>query len=216
MNPDSAAGMGIRMACAFLLCAALVIAAPAVWLVPVSPLVGAAIDASSPYLESSVVYVDGRVVHGRTQIHLDLKLANGVPVGAVSSTWDKECWQTLGILVVATAIWACPPAGGFRRRLALFPVMLAAAACVSAYDLAIDIQETLLWVPGLESEWLSHLPVAADTANQSVLSHLNSWHEGIRWIRKFNDAGGRLILAILAGLIGHAIPFRCRTLPGGI
>ena len=204
-------GGAMRILCraggAFVLSLALVLVAPAAWLVPISPLVAVATDALSPHLEMVSVDAEGAEMHAQGKFHLDLTLSNGEGLPDFRAWWRKAVWKVRGVLVVAVTIWACPFVG-WRRRLLLFPVMLAAAACVSADDLGIEIQETIL--RDLVPKVLQDSPLAQSVANQTTLDQLNTWHQWILRVRQINEGGGRMFLAILAGWIGYAIPLRTR------
>ena len=195
-----------RMGGAFLLVTALVFVFPGTWLRLVAPLAAVTTNAFNPYLESVSVAVEDLGFHAQGVFQMDVTLADGAALPELLVWWKKaDCWKTLGILVVAATIWACP-ACGWRRRLVLFPVVLAAAAWVSAYDVGIEIQETML--RDLAPKIFLENPLAASAANQAALQRLETWHATVLWARQFNEGGGRMLLAVLAGLIGHVLPPR--------
>lgn len=200
--------MMARMAVVLALMTVLVLAVPVLWLGPVSPLVAMATDVLSPQLDSVSVAVKGMEVQAQGRFHLDVRLVNGDPLPDLRTWWKKSAWKTLGIWVVAATIWAGPPAG-WRRRWMLLPVMLGLAAGVSAYDLGIEIQETMLrdLVPRL----LQDYPLAATAANSEQLDRLKAWHQTVWRLRQFNEGGGRMALAVWAGWMAHALPSRKRS-----
>ena len=208
MKGGRVGGVLMRAGGAFVFGLALVLAAPSAWLRLISPLVAVATDGLCPQMDTVSVDVEGSEVHAEGRLHLDLTLSDGAPLPDMRAWWKKSAWKTQGVLVVALAIWACP-AVGWRRRWVVFPAMLAAAAAVSAYDLGIEIQEVILrdLVPRL----LQDHSLAQSAANQAALDQLESWHQGILWVRRIQEGGGRMFLAVLAGCIGYGLPLRGRV-----
>lgn len=195
--------MLIRMAVVFTLGALLIHAAPSWWLRTVAPLAGAMADAGCPYLAGMKVRAEDRTFHATGLIQLDMTMAGGEPLPAAPGTWNKNAIQYLNILLVACAVWAVPSVG-FRRRLISFPFMMMTAAIASAFVLAVEIQEAALRMVGYE--WLETISIGMTAANQDVFRQLESWFEGVAWIKALNDGGGQLFLGTFAGLIGYCFP----------
>lgn len=207
--------MLIRMMCAYALCALISFAVPGWWLNSISPLVELVANATSPFLESTSVRAEVDMLHLEGQVLVNMTLRDGTPLPPLPGQWKKTGGHTLNILILAAAIWAAPVAS-IRRRLCALPVMLLAAALVSSLDLAVEMQVSSLQVIG--SEWLPGLELASSAENVDAFRKLERWYESVRWIKGFNDGGGRLFLAVIAGLIGYTRPIsyrRNRPLPPG-
>ncbi|MBW7907407.1 MAG: hypothetical protein H3C50_00580 [Kiritimatiellae bacterium] len=210
MTTRSAAGMLTRMCAVFAVVAWCVYAFPSAWLWPVTGPTAWLVEIGCPYLTDMSVEADGITVVARGDIAVSLSLSGGEPLPRVPGVWHKHGEQTLSIFAVVFAIWAAPTIS-WRRRVALAPVAMLGAVLVAAFVLSIEIQWAALKMIGYE--WLAGLPLARTADNWKYFGQMEQWFRVISWIRAFHDGGGRLFLALLAGLIGYAIPWRTHGTP---
>jgi len=199
-----AMGVVIRMLVLCLLSTIMVLYYPWIWLRVVAPLAGFFADAACPYINELKATNDGLLIRLHGQFHIALTRADGTSLPPAILDWHKHSMQTLIMLVVAVSVWAAP-AVTFKRRMLVFPVMLLALALACAYDLAVETQLAALHMIG--TEWLPGIPMLNSDANADAFSRMENWYQSLKWVKAFNDAGGRLFLAALAGLIGYTRPF---------
>lgn len=204
-----AAGVVGRMLGTYLASALLMLQWPEPWLRCVAPVVSLVSGATSPYLETVRMTAEGIVITVRGQVHLRMTMADGTPLPAVPGVWHRHGGLTINMLMISAALWAAPPIG-WRRRSMAFPVMLLAAILAASVDLATEVQVTALRVIG--SEWLPGIPMLPTDANKAYVQELEHALHNLQWIKAFNDAGGRLFLAVLAGLLGYVGPRPSRRL----
>ena len=203
MKPRPVILMLVRMVVAYVVCAGLLFTWPGLWLNAVEPFVAYVADASCPYIDSMKVSSDDAMIELQGRLHVEMTHASGKELPPLPVTWQKHGGQTLNVLMIAVAIWAAP-AVRVRRRLLALPVILLAAAFVASIDLAAESQTTALRVIG--TEWLPGMAMAPTDANKAAFQHVEQWYQVVQWLKAFMDGGGRLFMAVTAGLVGYALP----------
>ncbi|HMO04408.1 MAG TPA: hypothetical protein PKC67_12780 [Kiritimatiellia bacterium] len=190
-----------RVVLAFALMAVLVYGWPAVWVRILAPVTNALTAASFPYVEDAGMRADGATLIIEGAIALDLTMANGQPLPAVPGTWKRGAGTTLNLLVIGVAVFAAPSVR-WRDRLRGVPVLVVGLLLVGAFHLTIEVQEAALRHLGYQ--WLPTLPLAGTEANAAAFQAMEGRFRVVAWIKSFNDAGGAMFLAVLAGLGGYA------------
>lgn len=201
MNPRFVGGMLARLLMVFIPLGLLVHAYPQPGQRVLAPLVQLITRLTFPYVEGLQVASDGSHLVMTGQIKLELTQADGSPLPALPGTWRKYSGPSLHLLVLALALSAVPVLSG-RQRLKALPLTLMAATLVGAYHLSVEMQESALRYIGYQ--WLPTFPMAPTEANQLYFQGMETRFRAVTWIKSFNDAGGALFLAVLAGLIGYA------------
>jgi hypothetical protein len=176
-----------------------------------APLVQIMTRLTFPYVEGLRVASDGSHLVMTGQINLELIQADGSPLPPLPGTWRKYSGPSLHLLVLALALSAVPVLSG-RQRLKALPLTLVAAALVGAYHLSVEIQESALRYIGYQ--WLPTFSMAPTEVNHLYFQGMETRFRAVTWIKSFNDAGGALFLAVLAGLIGYA--WVCRSRGGKV
>lgn len=198
MKSWATAGMIVRMCAAFAVAAGILYAFPDPVVRLLAPLVVALTQWTCSYLSGLSLSLNGMILSIDGQIVLAMTLLDGSDLPPVPGTWQKHAGSTLHLLVTSMAVFAVP-AMPWTRRLLLLPLALALAGMVAAFHLSVDIQETALRVVG--ETWLPTLPLASTEANIATFHALESHFNAVVWVKSFNDGGGSLFLAALAGLI---------------
>lgn len=177
---------------------------PGWWLTIASPLFGFLNDVLSPYLNGTSIQIEGPMLYGTVVFDLGMNLIDGNPVPLLPITWHYSAGLLLHILVISITTWAMPPMD-IRSRLAAFPFVLLFTALVSSVDLSVELQEQTF--RAVARDWLPGFQFMADESNQKANAFLQYWSMSIRWIKEFHNAGGRLFLGAITGLIGCAVPY---------
>lgn len=167
------------------------------------PVMAPVLDVATPWLDEVTVkavevqlQIEGRLRLGVTR--LEGGLVEGPPV-----QWTWSAKEHLMLLVVAMAAWALPSVG-WRRRAAALPVTLFLVALITAADVTVELQHTTLRT--LSEGALGHISLANTEENRAALLSFERQFRGVLWVKAFSDAGGRLFLAVLAGLSVAAVP----------
>jgi hypothetical protein len=185
---------------------------PEPWVRTMAPVVKVMTVSTFPYVTELTVTAEGRSLQINGNITLGMTLRDGAALPSAPGTWTKGTGATLNLLILAAAVFAAPSVG-WRSRLLGFPVMLAGVLLVGAYHLTVEIQESALTFIGYQ--WLPSMPLAGTEENLAIFKLMESRFRVLVWIKSFNDAGGALFLAIMAGLISHTITGAFRTPPTG-
>lgn len=203
MKPGPIMRMVMRMLAGFVVATLLLTRFPEWWLDITAPVSEWLINGFCPFLTEMQVHAENKLIFAEGNIKLAMTMTNGEPVPLAPGTWNKQGGQTLNILIVAVAVWAAPIAS-IRRRLAILPVMLIAAAVASGFDLAVEVTDVTLRAIG--QEWAPTLPLAKTPENIEVFRSLEKEYETVLKFKAFNDGGGRLFSGLLAGLIAFTVP----------
>jgi hypothetical protein len=190
-----------RVVLAFAVMAVLVYQWPSVWVRLLAPVTQALTAMSFPYVEDVVMRADGSQLRIEGSIALDLVMTNGQPLPEAPGTWKRGAATTLNLMIIGFAVFAAP-AVRWRDRLRGVPVLVAGMLVVCAFHLSVEVQEAALRYLGYQ--WLPTLPLAGTEANAAYFQAMEARFRAVAWIKSFNDAGGAMFLAVLAGLIGYA------------
>lgn len=188
----------------------LVYAFPEPWVRAMTPLVRAMTSATFPYVTGLSVTAEGRSLRIDGDIMVGMTMVGGAALPSAPGTWTKGAGATLNLLILSVAVFAAPSAG-WRGRLRGIPVMLIGALLVGAFHLTVEIQESALTFMGYQ--WLPSMPLAGTEENVQIFKLMESRFRSVAWVKSFNDAGGALFLAVLAGLIGHTVTGAFRAAP---
>jgi len=194
-------GMLGRVVLAFAVMAVLVYRWPSVWIRMLAPVTQGLTAASFPYVEGVVMRAEGASLRIEGAIALDLTMTNGQPLPAAPGVWSRGAGTTLNLLVIGMAVFAAPSVR-WRDRLRGVPVLVAGLLVVAAFHLSVEVQEAALRHLGYQ--WLPTLPLAGTEANAVYFQSMEQRFRVVAWIKSFNDAGGAMFLAVLAGLLGYA------------
>jgi len=186
----------------FAVAAPVVLLLPEVWITPLAPVWSALNDAGSPYLLLTTTRLEGPMLFGASQFDLGMQVGDGKPIPLIPIDWHYSTGPVQHVMLMAITAWAMPSMH-FRSRLMSFPLVLMFAFVVSVCDLSIELHDQVF--KALSGDWLTGVRVMDNEANRDALARLQQWGWSIRSIKEFMNAGGRLFLGVMAGLMGCAV-----------
>lgn len=203
MKKRSACRLALRLTAALFLTGALVWLFPEWWLTLCRPFMAFVIEQATPWLSAVSVQVDGTMLMIRGQLDLGVTQIDGQPVPGLDTQWGRPGDKYMILLIVACATWVLP-AASWRQRVLALPLTLLLTVCITAATLTNEVKSTGLREMGGGA--LRHIELENTSENIERLQGFERQLRRVIWVKSFNDAGGNIFLAVLAGLAGYAMP----------